>query len=65
MADLTKQCTSCSEVKNLDNFHYSTRDGYFAKCKECVNKRRRELRAKKRAAGIKPAARIQWIDLAY
>ena len=41
-----KKCTGCGAVKDLLSFHRAkkSKDGHFAKCKECINEERRRYR---------------------
>jgi len=42
----TKKCTSCGEVKSLEDFTYTkrTKDGHNEQCKKCVNNKRAKKR---------------------
>ena len=58
---LTKICTGCQEVKSLDLFGNSSRDGKKSQCKSCVS----EATAKWKAANpdkVKIAKRRQYLN---
>ena len=40
-----KKCTKCGEVKDVDRFskNKTTSTGYASQCKDCFNKRKRDL----------------------
>ena len=43
---ISKQCTTCGQVKNIEEFFKSKKlsDGYMCRCKECVNKKSLECK---------------------
>jgi len=42
-----KMCNKCQELKDESSFNNSTRFGLYPTCKECISKRRKELKAEK------------------
>lgn len=52
-APVRKRCSKCNKSKPVDQFYGFRRGklGVQAWCKNCVNKRKRELRANRRRSG--------------
>ena len=42
-----KMCNKCKELKDESSFNNSARFGLYPTCKECISKRRKELKAEK------------------
>ncbi len=48
--NITKKCKKCEEFKLLEEFykHPTTRDGYFSKCKSCIDDGAKKYRMSKK-----------------